>query len=211
MRKSRQKFTGGREVDPEVHGDAKKETRRDETKGSVRAFPRCFPFFPPPFFLSFFLSFIRHAIHVSSLRHPRFNLDEVEGWILEGPPACFVFVRRTVRTCPESWRRDKLWGRRIERKIEEKGGWGRGVRRTKNKWEGRRTRLKVLEQRTLYERNWWRDARMNEQNVHHVTLPPPKRSYPVVVPLEASAAVQKSRNLIHGQPPLRWSSRNPPI
>lgn len=42
---------------------------------------------------------------------------------MEGPPACFVFVRRTVRTCPESWRRDKLWGRGIERKIEEKGGW----------------------------------------------------------------------------------------
>lgn len=40
---------------------------------------------------------------------------------------------------------------------------------------------------------------------HHVTLPAsplPKRSYPVVVPLEASAAVQKSRsrNLIHGHP-----------
>lgn len=166
-RKSAWKVHGKKE---EARGTRRKE--RDETKGSVHAFPRCFPSFFP-----FFLSFIRHAIHVSSLRHPRFNLDEVEGWILEGPGLLCVRasngknVSRVVEetSCGgglnENWREGRVaWWR------EEK------VRRTKNKWEGR-TRLKVVEQRTLYERNWWRDARVNEQNVspHDITgLPPPE-------------------------------------
>lgn len=112
-----------------------------------------------PCFLFFFFFLIRHAIHVPSLQHPRFNLGEVEGWILEGPGLLCVRVsnsKNVSRVVEETSCRGGL----SENWSEGCSSWKEKVRKKKRiKGQGE---LKVFEQGTLYERNWWRDARTGE-------------------------------------------------
>lgn len=100
---------------------------RNETKRECTVFSLL------PFFF-FFL--IRHAIHVPSLQHPRFNLGEVEGWILEGPGLLCVRVsnsKNVSRVVEETSCRGGL----SENWSEGCSSWKEKVRKKKNKRTGR--------------------------------------------------------------------------
>ena len=79
------------------------------------------------------------------------------------PKGCFVFVCRTVRTCPESWRRQAV-GEELNENWREGepslslslsffSSWREKVRKKKKKDERPHGGLKVVEEGTLYERN----------------------------------------------------------
>lgn len=144
MRKSRRSFRQERAQQRSMGTRERNETKRECT---------VFSFLPLFFFL------IRHAIHVPSLQHPRFNLGEVEGWILEGPGLLCVRVsnsKNVSRVVEETSCRGGL----SENWSEGCCSWKEKVRK-KERIEGH-GKLKVFEQGTLYERNWWRDARTGE-------------------------------------------------